>query len=42
MRYLRGTMWWIKYHQDGRAFYETTPTSDERKARQILRDRLVM
>jgi integrase len=41
MLYLRGETWWIKYHQDGRPFYESTKTTDERKARAILRDRLV-
>jgi hypothetical protein len=25
MLYLRGSTWWIKYHQDGRPFYESTP-----------------
>jgi integrase len=41
MLYLRGDTWWIKYHQDGRAFYESTGLKDERKARSVLRDRLV-
>jgi integrase len=41
MLYQRGETWWIKYHQDGRPFYESTGTKDERHARKILRDRLV-
>src|SRR4029453_1861571 len=41
MLYLRGETWWIKYHQDGRAFYESTGLKDERKGRRVLRDRLV-
>ena len=40
MLYLRGETWWIKYHQDGRPFYESTGTKDERKARSVLRDRV--
>jgi len=41
MLYLRGAMWWMKYHQDGRPYYESTGTKDARKARKILHDRLV-
>jgi len=41
MLYLRGETWWIKYHQHGRAYYETTGTKDERQARTILHNRLV-
>ena len=40
MLYLRGETWWIKYHQDGRAFYESTGLKDERRARSILRERV--
>jgi len=40
MLYLRGETWWTKIHQDGRPFYESTGTKDERKARKILHDRL--
>jgi integrase len=40
MLYLRGETWWIKYHQDGRPFYESTGVKSERQARQILRDRV--
>jgi len=35
-----GETWWTKIHQDGRPFYESTGTKDERKARKILHDRL--
>ena len=41
MLYLRGAMCWMKYHQDGRAYFESTGTKDARKARTVLRDRLV-
>ena len=40
MLYRRGETWWIKYHQHGRAYYETTGTKDERKARAILHSRV--
>jgi integrase len=40
MLYRRGDTWWIKYHQDGRPFYESTGLKDERKARTMLRDRV--
>src|SRR5437899_404511 len=35
-----GETWWIKYHQHGRAFYESTRTTHYPAARKILRDRL--
>jgi integrase len=38
--YLRSETWWIKYHQDGRPFYECTGMKDERQARKILHERL--
>ena len=33
-------MWWIKYYRHGRAFRESTKTTDENKAAKILRQRL--
>jgi hypothetical protein len=28
MLYQRGSTWWIRYHQDGRPFYESTGTKE--------------
>ena len=33
-------MWWIKYYRHGRAFRESTKTTDENKAGKILNKRL--
>jgi integrase len=33
-------MWWIKYYRHGRAFRESTKTTDENKARKVLNTRL--
>jgi len=34
------TVWWIKYHRHGRAFRESTHTTDKRKAEVMLKTRL--
>src|SRR4051794_4868728 len=38
--YLRGKTYWIKYHKGRELFQESTGSSDERKARAILRTKL--
>src|SRR5262245_61428325 len=32
-------IWWVKYSQNGRVIRESTRTDDERKARQVLKER---
>lgn len=34
------TVWWIKYHRNGRPFRESTQTTDKRRANRILAQRL--
>lgn len=34
------TVWWIKYHRNGRSFRESTQTTDKRRATRILAQRL--
>ncbi len=41
MLYLRGATWWIKYHKDGKAYYESTGTKQYLVARRMLRERLM-
>ena len=38
--YMRGSVYWIKYHRDGRAYYENTETDVKDTARQVLQARL--
>lgn len=35
--YKRGTVWWIKYHRQGRPFYETSGSSARDDAKNLLR-----
>ena len=34
--YKRGNTWWIKYHKNGKPFYESTHTDKERDAKRLL------
>lgn len=38
--YLRGITWWIKYHKDGKPFRESSNSTKESDARQLLKSRL--
>jgi integrase len=38
--YMRGNVYWIKYHRDGRAYYENTLTDVKGTATQLLQTRL--
>jgi integrase len=38
--YLRGTTWWIKFHKNGKAFYESSGSDSERDALRLLRERI--
>lgn len=37
--YKRGNTWWIKYHKNGKAFYESTHTDKEKEAKRLLQKR---
>ena len=37
--YLRGRIWWIKYSQSGRAYYESTESRKKSVAKEILKQR---
>ncbi len=37
--YKRGNTWWIKYHKNGKAFYESTHTDREKEAKRMLQKR---
>jgi len=38
--YLRGKTWWIKYHNDGKPFRESTKSTKESDAKELLKQRL--
>ena len=38
--YKRGNVFWIKYHRDGRAYYENSHTAVKTEAKKLLQDRL--
>lgn len=38
--YMRGNVFWIKYHRDGRAYFENTQTDVKTTATQLLQQRL--
>jgi integrase len=37
--YKRGNTWWIKYHKNGKPYYESTHTDKEKEAKRLLQKR---